>query len=158
MCDHMHSISSQSYINPVSLILLRDHLVSRLLTHSDLFHRHQHTPKSGSTRQTQFPWSRFGRPYHSPSPFTETTIPPRHISQTGTRTSRYPTTLLGTLTTLLNVPRDKCKLKLASSTGSGCSQQDLSVCHLALPVLPSLVVLLFLGLFSACQSCICINS
>ena len=71
----------------------------------------------------------------------KTTIPPGHISQTGIRTSSYPTTLLRTLTTLLNVPRNRCKLKLASSTESGCSRQDSSVCHLALPVSPSLAVL-----------------
>jgi hypothetical protein len=72
-------------------------------------------------------------------------------------TNRYkdlevPTTLLRTSITLYDAPRDKCKLKLASSTESGCSQQDSSVRHLALPVSPSLAVLLFLDLFSVRHS------
>jgi hypothetical protein len=75
---------------------------------------------------------------------------PAHI------TNRYkdlevPTTLLRASTTLLDVPRDKCELKLASSTESGCSRQDSSFRHLVLPVSPSLAVLLFLDLFSVCQ-------
>jgi hypothetical protein len=82
---------------------------------------------------------------------------PTHI------TNRYkdpkvPNNLTQDLDNLLDVPRDKCELKLASSTESGCSRQDSSVRHLALSVSPSLAVLLFLGLFSACQSCIRINS
>ena len=142
----MFSLLSQEELSYVTSLtpssLLRDHHVSRLPTHGlDL--------RTSAYTQVRLDEA---NPIPSeqirlPLPFTETTIHPRYISHIGTGTLRYTTTLLRTSITLQDKPRDKCKLKLASSTKSGCSRQDSSVRHLALPVSPSLVVLLFWGSF-----------
>ena len=130
-CRWLHGLSPQGVHKCYGIITWVDY------RHADSFYGHQHTPKSGSTRQTRFPRSRFGRPYHSPK---QQYIPDTHHRQVqGPRCT--PTTLLSTSTTLLDVPRYKWELKLASSTESGCSRQDLSVRHLVLPVSPSLAVL-----------------
>jgi hypothetical protein len=90
------------YSNDMQGLLLRDHHVSRLPTHGL-------DPQTSAYTQVRLDEANPipSEQIRSPLPFTETTTQPRYISHTGTGTSRYTTTLLRTLTTLLDVPRDK---------------------------------------------------